>query len=235
MRYYIKCKLNPYEKQKLLDSIKNGLLGSGKIFYEGMQTALREGTIDEDNIVHFIEICYCLESGLYPMAMEIPELNKYFENIVEIKDARLRNYCTMECEFCDCTRNIKLPGKSLVEELSIDKEIASEKDTFVDIGRINLNRKKQGIGIQGLRTVIGTLKNKNKVKPIFVAAAISGLFAIFYDYEDNDYFRIKNISDTMEARKMLKSIGLDIHHSVESIKAIAKDSLANSNRHSNVV
>ena len=106
-----------------------------------MQTALREGTIDDDNIVHFIEICYCLESGLYPMAMEIPELNRYFENMVEIKDARLRNQCTMECEFCDWTINIRLPGKALIKELGLDKEIEFEKDTFVDIGRINLNRK----------------------------------------------------------------------------------------------
>jgi hypothetical protein len=41
------------------------------------------------------------------MAMEIPVLEEYFEDI-EVKDARLRNQCTMECEFCDCTRNIRL-------------------------------------------------------------------------------------------------------------------------------
>jgi hypothetical protein len=36
-------------------------------------------------------------------AMEIPVLKEYFENIVEVKDTRLRDQCTMECEFCDCT------------------------------------------------------------------------------------------------------------------------------------
>ncbi|HET7283409.1 MAG TPA: hypothetical protein VFI70_01875 [Nitrososphaeraceae archaeon] len=46
----------------------------------------REGTIDETDIVH----CYCLEGGLYPMIMEIPVLNKYFEDIIEVRDARLR-------------------------------------------------------------------------------------------------------------------------------------------------
>ena len=30
--------------------------------------------IDENEVVHFVEICYCLEGGLYPMAMEIPTL-----------------------------------------------------------------------------------------------------------------------------------------------------------------
>ena len=46
-----------------------------------MQTALREGTIDENNTVHFVEICYCLEGGLYLMAMEIPTLEEYFDSI----------------------------------------------------------------------------------------------------------------------------------------------------------
>src|SRR5215208_5672672 len=144
MRYYIKCKLNPKERQRLSDSIKTGSLAQGKIFQEGMQTALREATIDENDVVHFVEICYCLESGLYPMAMEIPVLNKYFDNIVEIKDARLRDQCTMECEFCDCTRNIKLPGKSLSDELDIPKEESRKNDNkFVDIGRLKLSRRKQ--------------------------------------------------------------------------------------------
>ncbi len=97
-------------------------------FHEGMQTALREGTIDDDGVVvHFIEVCYCLEYGLYPMAMEIPELSKYFGEVVEVKDARLRNHCTMECEFCDCTRNVKLPGKSLDGELGMDTETEPKK------------------------------------------------------------------------------------------------------------
>jgi hypothetical protein len=46
MRYYIKCKLNPKAKDKLADSIKSGSLARGNVFYEGMQTALREGTIE---------------------------------------------------------------------------------------------------------------------------------------------------------------------------------------------
>jgi hypothetical protein len=50
-----------------------------------VQRMLREGTIDENDIVHFVETCYCLEGGLYPMAMEIPTLKEYFDNIVEVK------------------------------------------------------------------------------------------------------------------------------------------------------
>ena len=55
-----------------------------------MQSALRDATVDENNVVHFIEVCYCLEGGLYPMAMEIPVLNQYFENVSEVKDARFK-------------------------------------------------------------------------------------------------------------------------------------------------
>ena len=170
MRYYIKCKLNPSEKQRLREDIESGSLAKGNIFYEGMQTALREGTIDENDIVHFVEICYCLEGGLYPMAMEIPTLKEYFDNIVEVKDARFRDQCTMECEFCDCTRRIKLPGKPLADELDIPKEEAHSNDNkFVDIGRLKLNRKKQQEGIESLRNLLQN--GKNSVKPIFAGGS----------------------------------------------------------------
>ena len=69
VRYLVKCKLTSNEKDKLAKDIKSGSLARGNIFYEGMQAALRNATIDGNDIVHFIEICYCLEGGLYPMAM----------------------------------------------------------------------------------------------------------------------------------------------------------------------
>jgi len=239
MRYYIKCKLDPKKRQRLSDSIKTGSLAQGKIFQEGMQSALREATIDENDVVHFVEICYCLESGLYPMAMEIPVLNKYFDNIVEIKDARLRYQCTMECEFCDCTRNIRLPGELLTNELGLKRD-ESNKKNLVDIGRIRLNRKKQKESIEGLRDLLTNINNDNKnennninIKPIFAAAALSGIFAIFYD--GSDYFRIKNIPDTQESRQMLQTIGLEVYDNVNSMKSAAKRSLAKSDKRSNVV
>ncbi len=239
MRYYIKCKLNPKERQRLSDSIRTCSLAQGNIFQEGMQTALREATIDENDVVHFVEICYCLEGGLYPMAMEIPVLNEYFDKIVEVKDARLRNQCTMECEFCDCTRNIRLPGESLTTELDFKTDELNKKK-LVDMGRITLNRKKQKESIKGLRELLSNINNDNneenkkiKIKPIFAAAALSGIFAIFYD--GIDYFRIKNIPDTEESRQMLQTIGLEIYDSVDSMKSAARRSLAKSDKRSNVV
>lgn len=74
---------------------------------------------------------------------------------------------------------------------------------------------------------------KNSANPIFAGAAISGLFAIFYD--DEDYFRIKNISDSEEARELLEGVGLEVSDTVTSIKKAARNSLAKSDKRSNVV
>lgn len=202
-----------------------------------MQAALRTATIDETNTVHFIEACYCLEGGLYPMAMEIPTLKDYFESVEEVKDARFREKCTMECEACDCTRAIKLPGIPLVEKLNLEDDEVSKKESsrteFIDFGRVELKRQKQRQGIDSLKKVIDECLS-SKIKPVIAGAAISGLFAIFYD-DNGEYFRIKNIPDTNEARHILDKIGLEIHDSVESVKENARCSLAASDRYSNIV
>jgi len=234
MRYYIKCKLNPDGRKRLVDSIKSGNLAKGKIFYEGMQAALREAAIDEKDVVHFVEVCYCLEGGLYPMSMEMPTLEEYFDSIIEVKDARLRGECTMECEACDCTRAIKLPGKSLVDKLGIQKEglpcVSNNNNSFVDMGRIRLNRRKQREGIEALRNVINECKPEN-IKPVMAGAAISGLFVIF---QDNEFFRVKYIPDTREARQLISELGLGLIDTVEMTKTQARSSLARSDRRSNI-
>jgi hypothetical protein len=142
-----------------------------------------------------------------------------------------------ECEFCDCTRSIKLPGKSLSDELDIPKEESRKNDDnkFVDIGRLKLSRRKQQEGIESLRNLLHNGSSNVNVKPVFAGAAISGLFAIFYDGED--FFRIKNISESEEAHKLLEGVGLDIYDTtVSSIKKrAARNSLAKSDKRSNVV
>lgn len=237
MRYYIKCKLNPKSREKLANSINSGNLAKGKIFYEGMQAALRTATIDETDTVHFIEACYCLEGGLYPMAMEIPTLKEYFESVEEVRDARFRDKCTMECEACDCTRAIKLPGMPLVKKLKLRNDDMDRKEIsrteFIDYGRVELRRQKQRLGIDALKKVIDECLS-SKIKPVIAGAAISGLFAIFYD-DNGEYFRIKNIPDTSEARLILDKLGLSFYDSVESVKENARCSLAASDRYSNIV
>jgi hypothetical protein len=101
----------------------------------------------------------------------------------------------------------------------------------MDLGRIKLNRKKQKEGIHALKILLNN-DNRN-LKPIFAGAAISGLFAIFYD--GDDYFRVKNIPDNNESRLMLRVLGLELYNSVDSIKSTARSSLAGSDTHSNVV
>lgn len=235
MRYYVKCKLNSQAREKLANSIRSGNLAKGQVFYEGMHAALRGATIDDMDIVHFVEVCYCLEGGLYPMAMESPTIREYFDSIVEVKDARFRDNCTMECEACDCTRAIKLLGKPLIEKLNLVKDVLQERKIdstrFLDIGRIVLNRRKQRQGIDALKNIVYECTS-SKIKPIMAGPAISGLFAIFYDGE---YFRIKNIPDTNEARQIFDKLGLSISDSVQSVKQNTKQSLAGSDTYSNIV
>ena len=116
-----------------------------------------------------------------------------------------------------------------MNELNITQEGGNRND-FMDIGRIKLNRKKQKEGISALKIL---LNNNRNLKPIFAGAAISGLFAIFYD--GADYFRVKNIPDNNESRLMLRDLGLELYNSVDSIKSTARSSLAGSDTRSNVV
>ena len=169
------------------------------------------------------------------MAMESPTLREYFDLILEVKDARFRDKCTMECEACDCTRAIKLPGKPLIEKLNLVKDVLQEtkidSTRFLDIGRIVLNRRKQRQGIDALKNIVYECTS-SKIKPIIAGAAISGLFAIFYDGE---YLRIKNIPDTNDARQIFDKLGLSISDSVQGVKQNTKQSLAGSNTYSNIV
>jgi hypothetical protein len=58
---------------------------------------------------------------------------------------------------------------------------------------------------------------------------------IFYDVESQDYFRIKNIPDTIEARRLLSTLELKVDDTVSSMKMTARNSLAQNDKRSNVV
>ena len=124
-------------------------------------------------------------------------------------------------------------GEELVESSNND---ADDIDIdFLDIGRIHLDRKKQKEGIEGLKIAYASSRaNNSTIKPIFAGAAISGLFAIFRD--DDNYFRIKNIPDNEESRQLLYDLGFkQVNGDVQSMKITAMDSLAKSDKRSNVV
>jgi hypothetical protein len=130
-----------------------------------------------------------------------------------------------------------LPGKPLMDELSTLMTSQPYHDiqstNFIDIGRIRLNRKKQKEGVYALKSLCND-KSYDKLKSIFAGAAISGLFALFHD--GTDYFRIKNIPDNSESSEILRTLGLEVYDSVDSIKSSARSSsLASSDRRSNIV
>jgi len=125
----------------------------------------------------------------------------------------------------------------LLEKMNLGKDDIDKKGIvrteFIDYGRVKLNRLKQRQGIDALKKVVNECLSL-KIKPVIAGAAISGLYAIFHD-DNGEYFRIKNIPDTNEARHILNKLGLDIHNSVESVKENARCSLAASDRYSNIV
>jgi hypothetical protein len=124
-------------------------------------------------------------------------------------------------------------GEELVESSNNDADDVNID--FLDIGRIHLDRKKQKEGIEGLKIAYDSSRANNSIiKPIFAGAAISGLFAIFRD--DDNYFRIKNIPDNEESRQLLYDLGFkQVNGDVQSMKITAMDSLAKSDKRSNVV
>lgn len=226
MRYHISGKIRPGKKKTLTEDVRIGSVAEGAIFHGGMMAGLRHATMDEEGRVHFIEVCYCLESGLEPMQMELPYLEDYFDAL-KVKDARRRKKCTMECEACDCTRTYRLPGSSLADRLGLNPE-ALDGD-FIDPGRIPLNRKRQGIGIQGLRDAL-----RSGAEAWFGDAAVKGLYALFRDREE--WFRVKEVPDTKEARALLRKSGLTGLGSVEGARRAAKrNSVAERDDKSNIV
>ena len=96
----------------------------------------------------------------------------------------------------------------LVKKLNLEDDDISKKEIsrteFIDYGRVELKRQKQRQGIDALKKVIDECLS-SKIKPVIAGAAISGLFAIFYD-DNGEYFRIKNIPDTNEACHILDSL-----------------------------
>jgi hypothetical protein len=57
---------------------------------------------------------------------------------------------------------------------------------------------------------------------------------IFNDVGNQDNFRVKNIPDTIETRKLMNTLGLTIDDTVDSMKMTARSSLAHTDKRSNV-
>lgn len=122
----------------------------------------------------------------------------------------------------------------MVDKLDIQKEELSglsNNISLVDMGRIRLNRRKQREGVEALKNVFNECDSES-IKPVMAGATISGLFVIF---QDDEFFRIKNIPDTREARQLISELGLVLNDTVEMVRSQARSSLARSDRRSNIV
>jgi hypothetical protein len=67
------------------------------------------------------------------------------------------------------------------------------------------------------------IENNHNIKLVMTGAAISGSYVIL---KDDEFFRIKDIPDTDEARQIITGLGLVLPDSVESVKLQARSSLA---------
>jgi hypothetical protein len=67
------------------------------------------------------------------------------------------------------------------------------------------------------------IENNHNIKLVMTGAALSGSYVIL---KDDEFFRIKDIPDTDEARQIITGLGLVLPDSVESVKLQARSSLA---------
>ncbi|MGA8083661.1 MAG: hypothetical protein WB988_17550 [Candidatus Nitrosopolaris sp.] len=109
--------------------------------------------------------------------------------------------------------------------------------TFLNIPQLERRGADIQSKVEELEQLNQSMRDRDKTKDDAIAhlsdQLIAGLFAILQD--GTDYFRIKNIPDNAESREILRSVGLEVYDSVDSIKSSARSSsLASSDRRSNV-
>src|SRR2546423_1594023 len=123
MRYLVKARVKPGQKQPLLDAIANKTLGRGSIAGDEYLWDMQHARVGDDGVAHWVETCFCAT----PLDEERPYWEKFFE-LLTVKDAHARKNCRHEngsepwaCCDCDCTKKLEQrlqqTGKSFLEEL----------------------------------------------------------------------------------------------------------------------
>jgi hypothetical protein len=109
MRYLVKARLKPGQKEPLLKAIQTETLGQGSVAGDEYLHDMRNARVTEEGTAHWVETCFCFT----PLAEERPYWEKYFE-ILQIKDAHSRRQCRHEngsepwaCCDCDCTQKLE--------------------------------------------------------------------------------------------------------------------------------
>jgi hypothetical protein len=109
MRYLVKAKVKPGQRQPLLQAIESGTLGRGSVAGDEYLDDMQKARVDANGVCTWVEVCFCST----PLQEERPYWEKYFE-LLQIKDAHARKNCRdvngtepWACCNCDCTRKLE--------------------------------------------------------------------------------------------------------------------------------
>jgi hypothetical protein len=109
MRYLVRARIKPGEKQSLLEAIERGTLGKGSVAEGEYLRNMQAARLFPDGTARWVEVCYCPS----PLQEERPYWEQYFE-LVKVQDAHDRAQCRdhngsepWACENCDCTERLE--------------------------------------------------------------------------------------------------------------------------------
>jgi hypothetical protein len=109
MRYLVRARIKPGEKQSLLQAIERGTLGKGSVAEGEYLRNMQAARLFPDGTARWVEVCYCPS----PLQEERPYWEQYFE-LVKVQDAHDRAQCRdhngsepWACENCDCTERLE--------------------------------------------------------------------------------------------------------------------------------
>ena len=109
MRYLVKARVRPEQKDSLLHAIDRQTLGQGSIGGDEYQHDMKEAQVDRAGVATWVETCFCDP----PLEEERPYWEKYFE-LLSVNDAHSRRDCRHEngtepwaCCACDCTTRLE--------------------------------------------------------------------------------------------------------------------------------
>lgn len=110
MRYLVRAKVKPEQRDALLHAIDQGTLGAGSIAGEEYLRNMDEARVGDDGVVRWVEVCYCPT----PLEEERPYWEDFFD-LVKVQDAHARKNCRDEngtepwaCGDCDCTLKLEV-------------------------------------------------------------------------------------------------------------------------------
>ena len=109
MRYLVKARIKPGQREGLLAAIDDETLGIGSIAGGEYLRDMAHARQLSDGLACWVEVCYC---GT-PLAEERPYWEEYFE-LVQVKNAHARDKCKdvngqeyWACSSCDCTQRLE--------------------------------------------------------------------------------------------------------------------------------